>query len=119
MSFYENRHKIIDYKAKWDDGSFACTNTVRSYDHRTADERVVKRMADIALKVWNGFGMGGWGRVVFRVDEGGTPYVVDINANPDMSLDAGFMAAAGRAKISPSEAIGHITDAALRAAVNR
>jgi D-alanine-D-alanine ligase len=116
---YENLHKIIDYKAKWDNDSFESVNTVRSYDHPKSDERVVKRMAEIAIKVWNGFGMGGWGRLDFRVDNEGTPYVVDINANPDISLDAGFMAAAGRAGMSPAEAIDHITDAALRAAANR
>jgi D-alanine-D-alanine ligase len=116
---YENLHKIIDYRAKWDNDSFESVNTVRSYDHPKSDDPVVARMADIALKVWNGFGMGGWGRLDFRVDEGGTPWVVDINANPDPSLDAGFMAAAGRAGISPPEAIDHITDAALRAAANR
>jgi len=116
---YENLHKIIDYKAKWDNDSFESVNTVRSYDHPKADDRVVSRMTDIALKVWNGFGMGGWGRLDFRVDEAGTPWVVDINANPDISLDAGFMAAAGRAGITPPEAIDHITDAALRAAANR
>ena len=116
---YENRHKIVDYKAKWDDASFESVNTLRSYDHPKADKRVVERMADIALKVWHGFGMNGWGRLDFRVDEAGTPFVVDINANPDISLDAGFMAAAGRAGISPPEAIAHITDAALRAAANR
>jgi len=76
-------------------------------------------MRDIALKVWHGFAMGGWGRLDFRVDEQGQPWVVDINANPDLSLDAGFLAAANEAGISPPQAIDHITDAALRAAANR
>ena len=76
-------------------------------------------MSDIALKVWRGFGMGGWGRLDFRVAGDGTPYVVDINANPDPSLDAGFMAAANEAGISPPEAIAQITDAAFRAAQAR
>ena len=44
------------------------------------------------------------------------PFVVDVNANPDLSLDAGFMTAAGRAKIAPHEAIRMITDAAMNGA---
>ncbi|MBI1212546.1 MAG: hypothetical protein GC190_13870 [Alphaproteobacteria bacterium] len=116
---YGNRHKIIDYKAKWDNDSFESTNTVRSYDHPASDKRSLEAMHDIALKVWHGFGMGGWGRLDFRVDEDGNPWVVDINANPDLSLDAGFLAAANEAGMSPSEAVDHITDAALLAAANR
>ena len=116
---YGNRHKIIDYKAKWDNDSFECTNTVRSYEHAASDTRSIDAMRDTALKVWNGFGMGGWGRLDFRVDADGKPWVVDINANPDLSLDAGFLAAANEAGMSPAEVVGHITDAALRAAANR
>ena len=116
---YENRHKIVDYKAKWDNDSFESTNTVRSYKHPASDKRSIEAMRDIALKVWHGFAMGGWGRLDFRVDEQGQPWVVDINANPDLSLDAGFLAAANEAGISPPQAIDHITDAALRAAANR
>jgi D-alanine-D-alanine ligase len=47
------------------------------------------------------------------VDASDHPYVVDVNANPDLSLDAGFMAAAGRAGIAPETAIRMITDAAF------
>jgi hypothetical protein len=39
--------------------------------------------------------------------------VVDVNANPDLSLDAGFMAAAQRAEITPEAAVRTITDAAF------
>ena len=41
------------------------------------------------------------------------PFVVDVNANPDLSLDAGFMTAAARAQITPHEAIRMITSAAM------
>ena len=117
--YKEGMHKIIDYAAKWDNDSFESINTVRNYKHPASDKRTIDAMRDIALKVWHGFGMGGWGRLDFRVGADGTPYVVDINANPDPSLDAGFMAAANEAGISPPQAVGHITDAALRAAKHR
>ncbi len=112
-------HKIVDYKAKWDSQSFESTNTIRHYDHAARDSRLIEAMSDLSLKVWDGFGLGGWARLDFRVSKDGAPYVVDINANPDLSLDAGFMAAADQAGIGPPAAIDLMTSAALRAAQAR
>ena len=109
-------HKIIDYKAKWDEQSFEYKNTVRRYDFPASDRKLLKALEDISLKVWAGFDLRGWARVDYRIDANGNPFVVDVNANPDLSLDAGFMTAAGRAKITPHEAIRMITTAAMKAA---
>ncbi|MEQ1753903.1 MAG: ATP-grasp domain-containing protein [Micropepsaceae bacterium] len=109
-------YNIVDYNAKWSEQSFEYKNTVRSYDFPASDHKLLKVLEDISIKVWNGFDLRGWARVDFRVDPQNNPYVVDVNANPDLSLDAGFMAAAGRAEITPEEAIRMITDAAFAAA---
>lgn len=116
QDYERGMHKIIDYKAKWDEKSFEYNHTVRRYEFGAADRKLLKALEDISLKVWSGFDLRGWARVDFRVDAKGSPFVVDINANPDLSLDAGFMAAASRAEIAPHEAIRMITAAALRAA---
>jgi D-alanine-D-alanine ligase len=108
-------HKIIDYRAKWDDTSFEYQNTVRRAEFSAADRNLLKDLEEISLKVWKGFDLRGWARVDFRIDTANNPFVIDVNANPDLSLDAGFMAAAGRAQIAPHEAIRMITDAALLA----
>jgi D-alanine-D-alanine ligase len=115
-NYADGMHKIIDYKAKWDEQSFEYKNTVRRYDFPPTDAFLLRALSDISLKVWSGFDLRGWARIDFRVDKDGLPYVVDVNANPDLSLDAGFMAAAARARIAPHEAIRMITDAALAAA---
>lgn len=109
-------HKIIDYKAKWDEESFEYRNTVRRYDFPPSERPLLTALADYSLKVWSGFDLRGWARIDYRIDRRGVPFVVDVNANPDLSLDAGFMTAAGRAQIAPHEAIRMITDAALKAA---
>ncbi|MCE9522000.1 MAG: ATP-grasp domain-containing protein, partial [Alphaproteobacteria bacterium] len=109
-------HKIIDYKAKWDEDSFEYKNTVRRYDFPASERKLLKALQDISLKVWSGFDLRGWARIDYRVDANGNPFVVDVNANPDLSLDAGFMTAAGRAQIAPHEAIRMITNAAMKAA---
>lgn len=111
-----DRYNIVDYNAKWNEQSFEYKHTVRRYDFPATDLKLLKALEEISVKVWNGFDLRGWARVDFRVDGRNNPYVVDINANPDLSLDAGFMAAAGRAEIAPETAIRMITDAALAAA---
>ena len=115
-NYVDGMHKIIDYKAKWDEQSFEYRNTVRRYDFPPTDAALLTALNDVSLKVWSGFDLRGWARIDFRVDKDGMPFVVDVNANPDLSLDAGFMAAAARAQIAPHEAIRMITDAALAAA---
>ena len=108
-------YNIVDYNAKWNEQSFEYKNTVRRYDFGPGDAGLLTALQDMALKTWSGFDLRGWARVDFRVDASGNPFVVDVNANPDLSLDAGFMAAAGRAGISPETAIRMITDAAFTA----
>jgi D-alanine-D-alanine ligase len=106
-------YNIVDYAAKWSEQSFEYRNTVRRYDFAPGEQPLLQRLQAIAVETWKGFDLRGWARVDFRVDGKGNPFVVDVNANPDLSLDAGFMAAAGRQGISPEEAIRMITDAAF------
>jgi D-alanine-D-alanine ligase len=108
-------YNIVDYNAKWNEQSFEYRNTVRRYDLPDADGALLRKLQELALETWHGFDLRGWARVDFRVDAANKPYVVDVNANPDLSLDAGFMAAASREGITPQEAIRMITDAAFEA----
>lgn len=115
-NFGSDRYNIVDYNAKWNEESFEYKNTVRRYDFPAADSRILKTLEELSLKVWHGFDLRGWARVDYRIDNSGHPFVIDVNANPDLSLDAGFMTAAARAEIPPHEAIRMITNAALNAA---
>lgn len=108
-------YNIVDYNAKWNEQSFEYRNTVRRYDFPDSDSPLLTRLQELALQTWHGFDLRGWARIDFRVDTANTPFVVDVNANPDLSLDAGFMAAANRAGIAPETAIRMITDAAFEA----
>jgi D-alanine-D-alanine ligase len=47
------------------------------------------------------------------VDEAGEPYILEINANPCLSPDAGFAAAAAQAGLGSDDVIRRILDAAL------
>jgi D-alanine-D-alanine ligase len=57
---------------------------------------LLRQLADIALRCWEIFNLRGYARVDFRIDAAGHPWVLEINANPCISPDGGFVAAAAR-----------------------
>ena len=56
------------------------------------------------------FKLRGWARVDFRVDAAGEPWILEVNANPCISPDAGFAAALERASIPYEEGIRRILE---------
>ncbi len=70
-------------------------------------------LAEAALGTWQAFGLAGYARVDFRVDAAGSVFVIDINANPCISPDAGLAAAAEMAGIGFDGLIDGIVAAAL------
>jgi D-alanine-D-alanine ligase len=53
-------------------------------------------------------------RVDFRLDKAGRPYVLEVNANPDISPDAGFAAALEAAGISYKAFVKMAIDSAVK-----
>lgn len=105
---------IVGYAAKWDDASFEARNTVRSF---AVEPELAARAERLALACWQLFALDGYARVDFRVDASGMLYVLEVNANPCLSPDAGFAAALEQAGIGYVGAIGWLlADAARRAA---
>jgi D-alanine-D-alanine ligase len=94
IGFSPDKPRIVDYKAKWHTDSFEYRNTVRCFDFDNTDGPLLKRLGRLALKCWDLFGLRGYARVDFRVDSDGTPFVLEVNANPCLSPDAGFAASA-------------------------
>ena len=72
------------------------------------DLELLDQLRDIALRCWDVFGLAGYARVDFRVDRGGNPYILEINANPCLSPDAGFAAAVARAGMGFDQAVARI-----------
>lgn len=115
--FPDGKPRIIDYAAKWKEESFEYLHTNRRFIDEDAEATLAARLREIALEVWRMFDLGGWARVDFRVAPDGTPLVIDINVNPDISHDAGLAAAAARAGISYPELIDGIVQAGLKRAL--
>jgi len=100
--------RIVDYRAKWEEDSFEYRNTPRSFDFSDRDSSLIAELHDIALRCWEVFGLRGYARVDFRVDGNSRPWILEVNANPCLSPDAGFAAALSRARIPFSEAVESI-----------
>jgi D-alanine-D-alanine ligase len=105
---------IVDYNAKWVPGSFEFSHTVRKFDFPQSDQSLIEKLKTLSLQCWSLFGLCGYARVDFRIDKQGVPWVLEINANPCISPDAGFVAAGGRAGLSYTDLIEAIVEDALR-----
>jgi len=97
VGYPSGKPRIVDYRAKWDADSFEYHHTVRRFDFSKGDEELLLKLRDISLRCWNLFDLHGYARVDFRVDRNGKPWVLEINANPCISPDSGFVAAAQHA----------------------
>lgn len=92
--------KMVDYKAKWDEASFEYQHTRRNFRFPRSDEPLLRRLGDLARQCWSLYHLRGYARVDFRVDEENRPWVLEINANPCLAPDAGFIAAAAEAGLT-------------------
>ena len=100
VDYPEDRARVVGYEAKWEEESFAYQHTVRTFAFEAEDGVLVHRLGALALKVYTLFGASGYARVDFRVDKEGRPYILELNSNPCISADSGFVAAAAEAGYS-------------------
>ena len=108
IDYPPEKKKIVDYRAKWDEASFEYNHTLRCFDFSPQDQALLNQLSSLAKECWQVFGLRGYARVDFRVDREGSPWVLEINANPCISPDSGFVAAAHRAGIDYTEFIARI-----------
>ncbi len=109
------RARIVDFDAKWKPGSAAYRNTPRRFGIETTEPVLAAALSEIARAVWHTFGLAGYARIDFRVDADDNPFVIDINANPGLGLDSGFVAAAAEAGIT----FDRLTEMLIQAATAR
>ena len=106
--FPPGKPRLVGYAAKWDSDSFEYTHTPRTFEMREDDAPLLCELARIARQCFAQLGLRGYGRVDFRVDRHGLPWVLEVNANPCLSPDAGFAAAAERAGLDHREVVARI-----------
>ncbi len=112
MVFYNyepDQPRILGYKAKWHPTTPEYKNTIREFN-TIRNPALQKKLKDISLKCWEVFGLKGYARVDFRVDEDNNPWVIEINGNPCISPDSGFIAACALVGIQKADIVKRILD---------
>ncbi len=111
-AFPPGKPRLVGARAKWDETSFEFHHTPARFEFPASDSPLLDELAGLASTCWGLFGLAGYARVDFRVDTEGRAWILEINANPCLSPDAGFADALVRAGIPFEQAIQRILDAA-------
>ena len=106
----EDKPRIVGYLAKWEGDSFEYNHTNRSFGLEEKEPQLAEKLKRLCVDCWNLFGLKGYARVDLRVDNSGQPWILEVNANPCLSEDAGFYAAAKKAKYSFGEVMTRIIE---------
>ncbi|MBN2416141.1 ATP-grasp domain-containing protein [bacterium] len=81
--------RICGYEAKWfeEHELFDATRPVCPAD---IDDRLRDRLQEKAVAAFRALGCRDYARVDFRMDKRGRLFILEVNPNPDISLNAGF-----------------------------
>jgi D-alanine-D-alanine ligase len=98
-NFHEGLYPIVGYRAKWKSESYEFQNTPRIFP-QDIDPDLRANVQRVSLQCFNSFMLRDYGRVDLRVNGKGDVFVLEINANPCLSPDAGFASAVEKGGIS-------------------
>jgi D-alanine-D-alanine ligase len=109
VDYPDDKPKIVGYAAKWDPDAVEYDATRRDFPTLPAEQQ--EALSDCVKQCWTLFELRGYARVDIRLSTAGIPYVLEINANPCLAQDAGFVVSAEQAGISYNELIRRIVAA--------
>ena len=104
--------QIVSYRSKWETGSDEDLGA-KPKCPAPLSKRAAAELVEISLAAWKAVGGQGYGRVDLRIDESGRPWILEVNANPDISPDAGLARMAGVAGMDYPAVIKRICEHAL------
>jgi D-alanine-D-alanine ligase len=108
VNYSDTKPRIVDFKAKWDMDSFEYINTIREFPGKNLSPELEKNLKEAARACWHLFGLKGYARVDARTDSKDNVFVIEINANPCISPDGGFVAATKEAGYSFTDVLQRI-----------
>ncbi len=109
----EHLYGIVSYQAKWDPHHEAYHKTIPICPAKlpAKTKRIVEKLA---LKAFEVMGVRDYARVDIRLDKNLNPFVLEVNPNPDLTEDAGFMRSAKAAGYSYTKTLSEIIKFALQ-----
>jgi D-alanine-D-alanine ligase len=107
-----DRPRIVSFEGKWVQSSpeFVGTKPIPCAELPDHAAAAIEKLAAAAFSAVE---LRDYGRFDLRLDHEGTPFVIDVNPNCDLSPDAGFARACGAAGINYDDLIRRIVDLAL------
>jgi D-alanine-D-alanine ligase len=107
-----HKPRIIGYEAKWKEGSFEFDNTPRVVPAKVS-KTMAKQLTVQAAQAAAAVGCTDYCRVDFRVDRKNRPFILEVNANPDLCPQDGVAAAVRAGGIQYHQLIKIALDNAL------
>ncbi len=86
--------RIVTYQSKWATGSDEDLGATPRCPAKLP-AKLAAEIRRVALGAWRLVGGSGYGRVDMRIDAQGKPWILEVNANPDIAPDAGLARMAG------------------------
>jgi len=93
FDYPKGKRRVVGYRSKWVHDSFEYRNT-NGVCPADVDPATAQRIKDLAVAAYQATGCRDYARVDFRLDEAGQPWILEVNANPDITDGAGLARAA-------------------------
>jgi D-alanine-D-alanine ligase len=103
---------IFTYGAKWRTGTPEY-DQAQSRFPTDLTPVILRKLNRLAMKAYRLLGCRDYARVDFRMDPSGKPYILEVNPNPDISMEADLTRCLESASLSHTEFIVRLVDQAL------
>jgi D-alanine-D-alanine ligase len=107
--------RIVTYRSKWETGSDEDLGSAPLCPARLP-AGVATQLRRVAVAAWRLVGGAGYGRVDMRIDQDGRPWILEVNANPDIAPDAGLARMARIAGIEYGALVRQVSELGLQRA---
>lgn len=106
-------YNIVSYQAKWDPYDEAYHKTIPKCPAKLP-KKIESKAKEIALNAFRAMDCRDYARVDMRLSKDKQLYVLEVNPNPDLTEDAGFMRSMKQAGYSYQRALKTIVDLAAK-----
>jgi len=108
----KNLPKIITYEAKWSPNSVYYKHTTPRCPAKV-NSALKKKIEKLAIDSYNALECRDYARVDIRISKRNVPYVIEVNPNPDISPDSGFVRSAAAYGLNYDKLLYKLADIAL------